>query len=133
MQLREHLIKETSPRIEERPIYETILLARRCKVKEWLITTYTSLVLKKSRADLFELQNKGIDADTIAKLFFIREEFAVRPGDPTYNENKCEYCGYDLFFGPPTLEDVHGKINELFALEFADMVSNQYHPFNNFK
>lgn len=134
IQVRERLVNELSPHIAERPIHEIILLARRCKVKKWLIDAYTSLVREKSRADLLGLRNEGIDTDTIANLFFIREETGSRPGDPTHanscpsclrNMDYCQYCGSIDISGPTsTAEDVSNKINEIFASEFAGMVSN---------
>jgi hypothetical protein len=138
MQLRERLINELSPHVAEKPTHEIILLARRCKVKEWLVDAYTNLVREKSSVDLLGLRNKEIDADTIASLFFIREQTGFRPRNPTssitlncghaFDPNYCRYCGYSQGGPDPTIGDVVNKINEIFASELAVMVSNQYHP-----
>jgi hypothetical protein len=140
MQLRERLINELSPHIGKRPIHEIILLARRCKVKKWLFDAYKNLVLKESRVDLLGLRNKGIDTNTIANLFFIREE--TRWDSKPKPVNRCEFCGLSLESdttychncgnndininaSSPNAEDsdVSNKINEIFASEFAGMVS----------
>lgn len=126
MQLRERLIGELSPFIKERTIHENILLARVCKVKQWLIDAYSNLVLEKSGSDLLELDNNGIDASTIAKLFYIREQ--VKRQDtltPTVSYSHCSYCGTRTntnFNHPaPDPQQVLAKINEVFASEFTGM------------
>ncbi|KAF8190847.1 hypothetical protein BJ912DRAFT_964914, partial [Pholiota molesta] len=105
-ELRERLINELSPHMAEKPTHEIILLARRCKVKKWLIDAYTNRVHEKSSVDLLGLRGKGIDADTIANLFFIREQTGSRPENPTSLIN---------------LNYVSNKINEIFASELAVM------------
>jgi hypothetical protein len=99
------------------------LLARVCKVKQWLIDAYKSLVLEKTGSDLLELGDNGIDASTIARLFFIREQF--KPQDSTVSYSYCTHCRRNTNFGhaipagdPQQLLD---KINEVFASEFTGM------------
>ncbi|KAF8190848.1 hypothetical protein BJ912DRAFT_314742 [Pholiota molesta] len=93
-ELRERLIDESSPFIKERPIHENILLARVCKVKQWLIDAYKSLVLDKTGSDLLGLGNNGVDASTIAKLFYIREQLKPQIGNSTISTVSYSYCSY---------------------------------------
>ncbi|KAF8198409.1 hypothetical protein BJ912DRAFT_1139989 [Pholiota molesta] len=73
-QLRTHIIRELGYSIKERPLHEAIILARICKKEQWLIDAYVTLIAAKDPLDLVNLVQKGIDNDTIAKLFRSREE-----------------------------------------------------------
>lgn len=68
-----HIVRELGYSIKERPLHEAIILGRICNKGQWLTDAYITLITAKDPLDLVNLAQKGIDNDTIAKLFRARE------------------------------------------------------------
>jgi hypothetical protein len=95
-------------------------------VKQWLIDAYKSLVLDKTGSDLLGLGDNGVDASTIAKLFYIREQLKPQIGNSTISTvsySYCSYCQNHRNFNHVVLDpqQVLNKINEVFASELTEM------------
>ncbi|KAF8190843.1 hypothetical protein BJ912DRAFT_314553 [Pholiota molesta] len=73
-ELRKSAIERLSPSIEGNPTYDSIVLARQRKVKEWLLDAYVTLGLRPGASlEILELYKQGLDGLTITKLFMVRE------------------------------------------------------------
>ncbi|KAF9477893.1 hypothetical protein BDN70DRAFT_79973 [Pholiota conissans] len=122
-ELRNNLIQKASPLVQSKDIHDRILVARLCKVKQWLFDAYKTLVLEKTHVDFRKLQSKGIDIQTILELLLIRDETGSLigcPERPVY----CSQCWGSMVRTEEMSNlqtDASHKINALFASEFAHM------------
>ncbi|KIM36758.1 hypothetical protein M413DRAFT_31388 [Hebeloma cylindrosporum] len=73
VEIRERSIQAVSVFLDDKPVIDKILLARKYHVKDWLFAGYTALVLQ-DQLDFNELLS-ALDPLTVARLFYVRETF----------------------------------------------------------
>lgn len=70
-QIRARSIQAISASIDDKPVIDKILLAKKYHIKEWLFEGYTSLVLQEQPS--FNQLLLTLDPLTVARLFYVRE------------------------------------------------------------
>ncbi|KAF8959810.1 hypothetical protein BDZ97DRAFT_1666706 [Flammula alnicola] len=104
-----------------RTVTDNILLAKKYKVKNWLIQGYTSLIQQPKPLNLDQLCASMIDTLTIARLLSIRESIHMKRmirlshlvGNVTYGPTLTPYGVTD--------EEAVRLVSQMFASEIAEM------------
>ncbi|KAF8959924.1 hypothetical protein BDZ97DRAFT_1365091 [Flammula alnicola] len=111
--IRKQAIAGLSPFLTDRGGVEVILLARKYKVKEWLIQGYMHIAQQTDALDIDKLGAATLDHATIIRLFLVRDMILV-----SFRNSRRGYYGDYAF---PSDEEIRKLVTDKVSDEIRDM------------
>jgi len=115
-EIRKASVVALSTLITSRDIVENVVLAKKYRVKKWLLDGYLKLLKQPQPLNIDQLRSSHVDLLTIARLWSIYGTMLANHPKP--NANCCYYCGRSS--GSTWSEVTDAEANPLIAQVFAD-------------